>query len=116
VGPDSLGGYAVTPGRMVTMSQWVVHRDARHFPEPERFNPDRWLDGLEHRLPRGAYFPFGGGPRLCIGVAFAQVEAKLMLARLLQRLRFEPVTEKVALMPSITLRPKHAVKMVPRPA
>jgi cytochrome P450 len=113
---DSLGGYHAPAGTMVAMSQWVVHRDARHFPQPDAFRPERWLEGLEQKLPRGAYFPFGGGPRLCIGVAFAQVEAKLVLARLLQRFRFEPVTEKVALMPSITLRPKHAVRMVPRAA
>src|SRR5262249_19907530 len=60
-----IGGYLVLPGTILLISQWVLHRDPRYFPDPERFRPDRWSDGLAERLPRFAYFPFGGGPRLC---------------------------------------------------
>ena len=58
------------------MSQWVIHRDPRFFDDPEAFRPERWADGLAKRIPRYAYFPFGGGPRICIGNGFAMMEAR----------------------------------------
>jgi cytochrome P450 len=70
-----LGGYRVNKGDTVIMSQWVSHRDPRYFPDPEAFCPERWLAGLTKQLPKYAYFPFGGGPRLCIGNTFALTEA-----------------------------------------
>ena len=70
------------------MSQWVTHRDPRYFPDPEAFRPERWLDGLAKRLPKYAYYPFGGGPRVCIGNTFALMEAALILATVGQRYRF----------------------------
>ena len=75
-----LGGYRVKKGYTVFMSQWVNHRDPRYFPDPESFRPERWLDGLAKRIPKYAYYPFGGGPRVCIGNTFALMEAAIILA------------------------------------
>lgn len=109
---DVVGGWPVRAGSMMVLNPWTTHRDARFFEEPNAFRPQRWADGLEQRLPRFAFFPFGGGPRLCIGVGFALMEARLVLATLAQRFRFERVSEEpVALLPSITLRPKHGVRV-----
>jgi len=84
----TLGGYRIPKGASVILSQWVMHRDPRYFANPTRFDPTRWTDSFERDLPRFAYFPFGGGPRLCIGAAFATMEATLVLAILSQRFRF----------------------------
>ena len=89
-----------------------MHRDPRSFAEPDAFKPERWDNDLAHRLPRFAYFPFGGGPRVCIGNRFAMMEAKVVLAGAMQRFRFEPTPEtKLALFPSVTLRPRHGVHL-----
>jgi cytochrome P450 len=108
--PCEVGGYPVPVGRTIFMSQWVLHRDPRFFDEPLSYRPERWLDGLAKRLPRYAYFPFGGGPRICIGNAFAQMEAVLLLATIARRfrLRLEPGAV-VAPVPTMTLRPKGGV-------
>ena len=108
-----IGGYRVPAGTIVLMSQWVMHRDPRYFDRPEAFDPDRWADGLANRLPRHAYFPFGAGPRLCIGNAFAMMEACLQLATIAQQFRLtlvpgHPVTPR----PDVVLRPKHGMRMV----
>jgi cytochrome P450 len=104
-------GYRIPKGWSVVMSQWVVHRDPRFFPDPERFDPDRWAGGLAQRLPRYAYFPFGGGPRQCIGNAFAQMEAVLVLATVARAYHFtiDPV-HPVELDPAVTLRPRYGVR------
>jgi cytochrome P450 len=108
-----LGGYPISAGTTVFLSQSVIHRDPRFFDNPEVFNPDRWADNLKKRLPTFAYFPFGGGSRICIGKAFAQMEAVLVLATIAQRFRLILQKEqKVALQPSITLRPKYGLKML----
>ena len=67
-------------GTVIYFSQWGVQRDARFYKDPEQFNPDRWRDNLEQRLPRCAYFPFGAGARVCIGKAFSMMEMTLILA------------------------------------
>ena len=72
-----IGGYRLPRGTVFLMSQWVVHRDPRFFPEPEMFKPERWGDSRDRQRPRFAYFPFGGGPRICIGQPLAMMEAKL---------------------------------------
>jgi cytochrome P450 len=75
-----IGPFRIDPGTVVVMSQWIVHRDERFFDNPQSFRPQRWADGLAKRLPRFAYFPFGGGPRACVGNAFARMETVLLLA------------------------------------
>ena len=110
-----LGGYRVRKGYTVFMSQWVSHRDPRYFPDPDAFRPERWLDGLAGRLPRYAYYPFGGGPRVCIGNTFALMEAAIVLAAVGQRYRFTLVSdEPVKLLPQITLLPADGVPAVLR--
>jgi cytochrome P450 len=95
------------------MSQFVMHRDARFFPDPERFEPDRWTEAARESRPQFAYFPFGGGPRRCIGEGFAWMEGILVLAALAQQWRMRLVPDHpVALKPAITLRPKHGMRMI----
>ncbi len=90
-----------------------MHRDPRYFAAPQAFNPDRWADGLKSRLPRYAYFPFGAGPRLCIGNAFATMEATLVLASLAQRFHLELVPGHPVVAETLpTLRPKYGLRMV----
>lgn len=112
VEPFELGGYQFPAETTVFTPQWVVQRDARFFSDPETFQPERWLDGLAKRLPTFAYFPFGGGPRRCIGASFAEMEAVLLLVTLCQHYSFRPVEEHpIKLEPLITLRPKHGIQM-----
>ena len=107
-----IGGYLVPAGSNVVMSQWIMHRDPRFFPSPEQFDPGRWFEEHTQRLPRFAYFPFGGGPRYCVGASFAMMEATLLLAAIAQRFRLRMVPgHKVVPLPSITLRPKYGIKM-----
>ena len=84
-----LGGQRVRKGTTVLLSPWVLHRDPRFFDEPHAFRPERWADGLAHRLPRFAYIPFGGGQRMCIGSGFADLEITMLLATIAQRFRIE---------------------------
>jgi cytochrome P450 len=108
-----IAGWVVPRGAQVLVPQWVVHRDARWFVAPDDFRPERWLDGLADRLPRFAYFPFGGGARVCVGNHFAMLEAVLALATLAQHVRVRPDGDRrVALSPSVTLRPKDGVRLV----
>jgi cytochrome P450 len=102
-----LRGVRIPKGAQVLMSQWVVHRDPRYFPNPEAFDPDRWAPERTRGMPRYAYFPFGGGPRVCIGNHFATMEAVLLLAIILQRYHLELLPgQHLAFEPSVTLRPK----------
>lgn len=108
-----IGGYRLSRGTICLMSQWVVHRDPRFFPEPETFRPERWGDALDRQQPRFAYFPFGGGPRICIGQPLAMMEAKLVLAMVCQRFRLAAsVGAPVRPYPSVTLRPDGPVRLV----
>jgi cytochrome P450 len=107
-----IGGWLVPGGSTVIMSQWVLHHDPRYWKQPERFDPDRWVGDLAARLPRFVYFPFGGGPHLCIGSGFATLEATLLLATIAQRFRLALVPDHpVVLQPLMTLRPRHGVRM-----
>ena len=107
-----IGGYLLPAGTNVMLSPWVVQRDRRFFAEPEAFRPERWVDGLAKRLPRGAYFPFGGGPRLCIGQPFALLEAQLILATIAQRYTLALLPDHPVIPePSLTLRPKYGLRM-----
>jgi cytochrome P450 len=106
-----VAGYKLLPGNGVACAQWVVHRDPRWFDEPEKFSPERWEGDLAKRLPRFAYFPFGGGPRQCIGNSFALMEATLILATIAQKFRFRLVPgHPVTPLASITLRPAHGIR------
>jgi cytochrome P450 len=112
----TLGGYEIPPRTTLLASQWVMHRDPRFYEQPERFMPERWLGGLEQRLAPGAYFPFGDGPRRCIGQGFAQLETSLVIAAIAQKFRFRlrkgfPVVPE----PLVTLRPKYGIEMTIEP-
>lgn len=107
-----LGGHAIPPGAQALISQWVVHRDPRWYPDPEAFDPDRWLPERARNLPRMAYFPFGAGPRICIGNHFATMEAVLLLAAMGQRFHLELLPgQRLEFSPSVTLRPKRHLRM-----
>ena len=105
-----LGGYRVKRGYTVLMSQWVNHRDPAYFPDPEEFRPERWENGLAKRIPKFAYYPFGGGPRICVGNSFALMEAAIILAAVGQRYRFTLDPEAVIeIKPQITLMPAYDI-------
>jgi cytochrome P450 len=108
-----LAGYRVRKGSGVTVSQWAVHRDPRWYEAPLEFRPERWEGDLAKRIPRFAYFPFGGGPRQCIGNAFALMETTLVLATIAQQFRFRIVPHHpVVPIASITLRPRYGIRAV----
>jgi cytochrome P450 len=110
-----IGDYPIRKGTQLLMSQWVVHRDPRFWTEPNTFKPDRWGEEATKDLPRCAYFPFGDGPRICIGNSFAMMEAILLLATIAQRFRLELVPgQKLRLVPSVTMRPRDGIRMSPR--
>jgi len=105
-------GYHIPKGTNVFILQWLVHRDPRFYPDPLRFDPERWRSDPVRNgvLPRFAYFPFGGGPRVCIGAGFAMMEATLLLATIAQRYRFTLLPDPpVVPFFSITLRPKQGL-------
>ena len=107
-----VGGYRMPAGTTALMSQWVMHRDPHYHENPERFDPDRWTAEYAKALPRFAYFPFGGGPRQCIGAGFAMAEACLILATVAQRFRLDLAPgQRVEPYASITLRPKEGIRM-----
>ena len=105
-------GYVLPAGAIVLLAQSVTHADPRFFPDPERFDPDRWTPEAEAARPKFSYFPFGGGPRVCIGEGFAWMEGILLLAILGQswRLRLAP-GQIVATQPIVTLRPRFGMRM-----
>lgn len=108
-----IGGYRVPAGATVLMSQWVMHRDPRYYDEPDRFNPDRWLDDALKETPKFAYFPFGGGPRTCIGASFATMEGVLVLATIAQKFQVKLAqNQPVEPVPTMTLRPMNGIKVV----
>ncbi len=103
-------GFVISPGSLVVLSPWVVHRDVRFYRDPERFDPDRWTPEHEQSRPRFAYFPFGGGSRGCMGEAFAWMEGILVLATIAQRWRFRRMdAEMPEPYPALTLKPRAAV-------
>lgn len=111
--PHQVGAWTIPAGALVLMPQWVLQRDARWFPDPTRFDPDRWLPDQAAQRPRYSYFPFGGGLRRCVGEAFAWMEGTLLLAALAQDWapRLQPGAAPEPL-PRITLRPKGGLPMV----
>lgn len=108
-----IGTYRVAKGTQIVVSPWVMHRDVRYFADPEVFNPDRWADGLARRIPRYTYFPFGGGPRLCIGRSFATMEVVLVLASVAQHFQLELLPGHPVVAEEIpTLHPKYGLRMI----
>ena len=109
----ALGPYFLPRNTTVFMSQYIMHRDCRYFPDPERFDPERWRPEAKAARPRFCYFPFGGGARQCIGESFAWMEGILILATLGRRWRLKHVPgHRVEPQPLITLRPKYGMQMI----
>jgi len=102
-----IGGMEVKAGGELVIPQWAVHRSPRYYEDPERFWPERWTDEFTAKLPKFAYFPFGGGPRTCIGNAFGMIESKFVLTRLLRRFEIALADEREPeLNLGVTLLPK----------
>jgi cytochrome P450 len=112
----SIGEYVIPARSIVLMSPWVVQRDARWFPDPLQFAPERWQTGEIESRPKFSYFPFGGGARVCIGERFAWMEGVLIIATLAQKWRLRLAEgQRVEPLPLITLRTKYGMKMLANP-
>jgi len=112
---DVIDGYDIPRDSFVFVSPWVTHRDPAFWPNPEGFDPDRFMPERAADLPRHAYFPFGAGPRFCIGQGFAMIEAQLLLATLHQRFHLDLISaHRVIPHPSVTLRPRDGILVRPR--
>jgi cytochrome P450 len=110
--PDEIGSYPVHPGVNVTLVPYITHRHPAFWENPEVFDPERFSPEQSASRHPFAYFPFGGGPRLCIGNSFAQMEATLILAMIVQRYRLELVPDQdIELQPVVTLRPRYGIQM-----
>ena len=101
-----IGGTRVNPGVEVMIPQFAVQRSPRYFEEPNEFRPERWTEDFMEQLPRFAYFPFGGGPRTCIGSAFSQIESSIVLAAFVRRFVLEAPSD-------IDARPYLGVTLLP---
>jgi cytochrome P450 len=111
------GGYTVPRGAYVNYCSWASHRLPEVFPEPEAFVPERFTRERKAALPRGAYVPFGGGSRICIGKRFGQTEVKLVATMLLQRLRLDALpgrTMSIRQMPTLSPRGGLGMRVMPR--
>jgi len=107
-----VGDHLIPAGSLVLLSQYVMHRDERYFPDPERFDPERWTAEAREARPQFSYFPFGGGARRCIGEGFARTAGILLLATLAGAWRMRLSNEhNVEMQPLLTLRPKHGIQM-----
>lgn len=107
----TIGDVDIRAGEVTLMSPFAVHRDPRYYDEPLTFRPERWL--VERELPKFAYFPFGGGNRVCIGESFAWMEAVLVLATIARRWRMELLPgSPIGMAPSVTLRPRYPLPML----
>src|SRR5438309_6474452 len=107
-----IGGYHVPKGTQVFAFQWATQRDPRFYDEPLAFKPERWTDEFIEKLPKYAYFPFGHGPRACIGASFAMMEIILVLATIGQKFRLELVRDHpVSILPAMSLRPKEGIQV-----
>ena len=105
-------GHTIPANSFVLTSQYVMHHNPLYFHDPETFKPERWTPEFRATLPKFAYFPFGGGPRLCIGEAFAWTEGELLIATLAQKWRFHLLPgQKVEMKALVTLKPKNGIQM-----
>jgi cytochrome P450 len=113
--PFEVRGYPIPKRAVILMSQYIVHRLASYYPDPERFEPGRWTPESAATRPKFAYFPFGGGTRVCIGEQFAWMEGILVIAALCRRWKMDLVPgHPVEVQPLITLRPRHGMRMIIR--
>jgi cytochrome P450 len=112
LGSYKVGDYTIPAGSIVLLSQYVMHHNERYYPEPFKFDPERWTPEARSDRPKHAYFPFGSGPRLCIGEQFAWMEGILIIATIAQRWKMRLVSgHPIQMQPLITLRPRHGIKM-----
>jgi len=110
---DVIGGYDIPAGAIVAMSPYTIHRRPDFWPDPERFDPDRFAPELVAARPRFAYFPFGGGARQCIGNYFALMESLIIIPTITQHFRFSPCwSEPIEGHALVTLRPRGGVPVV----
>jgi cytochrome P450 len=115
--PTTIAGRPLPKGGIAFISVWATHRRPDFFEDPSTFRPERWLDGLARRLPRGAYLPFAEGPRKCIGASFAMQEAVLVLATIARRVTFKPATvQEIHPRAVVTLRPGEPIRLAVSPA
>ena len=113
VADTEIDGYSIPAGCVLIMSQWVMHRHPRYFSEPLTFIPERWRDNFEKTLPRGIYFPFGDGPRICVGKSFALMEAVLLLATIAQKFQIKLVPDfEITPQVAVALRPRNGIKVL----
>ena len=106
--PLSWGGYTIPKGTQIFAAQWVTHRSAKYFDDPLRFDPERWRSPTH---PKRAYFPFGVGPRKCVGMHFAMMEAILVLATIARRYEVQVSQDQsLEAQPAVTLRPRSDVQ------
>ncbi len=104
--------YTIPARSIILMSPYVMQHDARYYPEPEKFDPERWKPGAREARPKFSYFPFGGGPRVCIGEPFAWMEGVLLIATIAQKWKMRLAAgQQIAMQPMITLRPKFGMRM-----
>jgi cytochrome P450 len=109
---DELDGYFIPKGTIIAVCPWTLHRHPDYWDNPEGFDPDRFAPAAVEARPRYVYLPFGGGPRTCIGMGFAKMEAKIILASVLRRVRLDLLPgQKLELDPLVTLRPKNGLPM-----
>jgi cytochrome P450 len=108
-----IAGYTLPRGSLVQPISWITHRDERWFPNPSQFEPDRWSAQRASTIPPGAWYPFGMGPRVCIGQSFAMMEMVLVVATLMQRLRFTLPADhqEPQLQVHMSLRPRGGLKL-----
>lgn len=112
VDDDTVGGYPVPGGTLIVAPQWLVHRDPRWYDDPTAFDPGRWTDAFEDRLHGQAYFPFGAGPRTCIGNVLAKMEMKLVVATMAREIGVDPVDGgDPEFVPAVTTRPRDGVRL-----
>jgi cytochrome P450 len=112
VDDDVVGGFRVPAKSMVAISPFLLHRNRAYWDNPEGFDPERFSPRGSEGRPKLAYLPFGGGPRQCIGMGFAMIEAQMLLARIVQRFRLELASSvRVDPEPVVTLRPRGGLRM-----
>jgi cytochrome P450 len=109
VSDDEVAGVKIRTGSLVIVSPWATHRNEKYWPNPDLFNPDRFLD--ETKILPGSYLPFGLGARMCIGKDFALLEGVIALAMLIRSFTFTPTVHNVVVLPSVTVRPKHGLPL-----